>query len=144
MHIATPDHWHCQMLIDAIAAGKDVYVEKPLSNTVERAVEALRAYQASNRVVQLGTQQRSGAHFQEAAKIVQDGQLGKVTHAVIQFPRLGLRHGARSRGAGARWLELGSVPGPGAEASLQAGPPALARLVGLRWWPDHRLGRSPH
>jgi predicted dehydrogenase len=85
VHIATPDHWHCKMIIDAIAAGKDVYVEKPLSNTIERAVEALRAYKASNRVVQLGTQQRSGLHFQEAAKIVQDGQLGKVTHAVIQF-----------------------------------------------------------
>lgn len=85
VHIATPDHWHCQMLIDAIVAGKDVFVEKPLSNTVERAVEALRAYQGSNRVVQFGTQQRSGAHFQEAAKIVQDGQLGTVTHAVIQF-----------------------------------------------------------
>ena len=84
--IATPDHWHCQMLIDAMAAGKDVYVEKPLSNTIERAVQALAAYKGSPRVVQLGTQQRSGQLFQEAAKIVQDGQLGKVTHAVIQFP----------------------------------------------------------
>jgi predicted dehydrogenase len=83
--IATPDHWHCKMLIDAMAAGKDVYVEKPLSNTVERAVEALRAYKTLKRVVQLGTQQRSGQHFQEAARIVQDGQLGKITHAVIQF-----------------------------------------------------------
>lgn len=89
VHIATPDHWHGQILIDAMSAGKDVYVEKPLSNTVERAVEALRAYKAANRVVQLGTQQRSGPHFQEAAKIVQDGQLGKVTHAVIQFPGSG-------------------------------------------------------
>jgi predicted dehydrogenase len=83
--IATPDHWHCQMVVDAIAAGKDVFVEKPLSNTVERAVQALRAYIASNRVVQIGTQQRSGHHFQEAAKIVQDGELGKITHAVLQF-----------------------------------------------------------
>jgi predicted dehydrogenase len=87
--IATPDHWHCQMVIEAMAAGKDVYVEKPLSNTVERSVEALRAYQGSKRIVQLGTQQRSGALFQEAAKIVQEGQLGKVTHAVIQFPGSG-------------------------------------------------------
>lgn len=83
--IATPDHWHCQMLIDAMAAGKDAYVEKPLSNTVERSVLALRAYKSSNRVVQIGTQQRSGQHFQEAAKIVQEGQLGKITHAVLQF-----------------------------------------------------------
>jgi predicted dehydrogenase len=89
VHIATPDHWHCQMLVDAMSAGKDVYLEKPLSNTVERAVEALHAYKSSKRVVQFGTQQRSGTHFQEAAKIVQDGQLGKVTHAVIQFPGSG-------------------------------------------------------
>jgi len=83
--IATPDHWHCQILIDAIAAGKDAFVEKPLSNTVERAVQALTAYKNSNRVVQIGTQQRSGQHFQEAATIVQEGQLGKITHAVLQF-----------------------------------------------------------
>jgi Oxidoreductase family, NAD-binding Rossmann fold len=42
--IATPDHWHCQILIDAMAAGKDAYVEKPVSNSVERAVQALRAH----------------------------------------------------------------------------------------------------
>lgn len=87
--IATPDHWHHQMVIDAIAAGKDVYVEKPISNTVERAVEALRAYRTSNRVVQFGTQQQSMQHFQEAAQVVREGQLGKVTHAVIQFPGSG-------------------------------------------------------
>ena len=73
VHIATPDHWHCDILADAIKAGKDVYVEKPLSNTIERAVNALKAYRGSNRVVQLGTQQRSGSHFQEAAQIVQSG-----------------------------------------------------------------------
>lgn len=83
--IGTPDHWHCQMLVDALAAGKDAYVEKPLSNTVEPAVQALTAYKASDRVVQIGTQQRSGQHFQEAARIVQEGQLGKITHAVLQF-----------------------------------------------------------
>src|SRR5262245_33168596 len=89
VHIATPDHWHCQILIDAIGAGKDVYVEKPLSNQVDRAVQALQAYRASNRVVQIGTQQRSGQHFQEAAEIVRSGELGKVTHAVLVFPGSG-------------------------------------------------------
>jgi predicted dehydrogenase len=83
--IATPDHWHCQIVIDAIAAGKDIYVEKPLSNTVDRAVAALQAYRRSNRVVQLGTQQRSGQHFQEAAQIIQSGELGTITHAVLMF-----------------------------------------------------------
>jgi predicted dehydrogenase len=89
VHIATPDHWHCQVMIDAISAGKDVYVEKPLSNSVERAVAGLKAYRASNRIVQFGTQQRSGQIFIEAAKVVQGGELGKVTHAILKFPGTG-------------------------------------------------------
>jgi predicted dehydrogenase len=86
VHIATPDHWHCQILMDAVAAGKDVYVEKPLSNQIDRAADALKAYRRADRIVQIGTQQRSGQHFQEAAEIVQSGQLGKITHAVLQYP----------------------------------------------------------
>ncbi len=93
VHIATPDHWHCDILAEAIKAGKDVYVEKPLSNTIDRAVSALKAYRGSNRVVQLGTQQRSGQHFQEAAEIVQSGTLGKVTHAVLIYPGNGYGRG---------------------------------------------------
>ena len=89
VHIATPDHWHCQVMIDALSAGKDVYVEKPLSNSIERAVDGLKAYKASGRIVQIGTQQRSGENWIEAAKIVQGGELGKVTHAVLQFPGTG-------------------------------------------------------
>ena len=119
VHIATPDHWHCQMLIDAMAAGKDVYLEKPLSNTVERAVEALSAYKSSNRVVQFGTQQRSGSHFQEAAKIVQDGQLGKDHPCGDPVPRQRLRHGTRTGGARAAGTELGAVSGTCPQTSVQ-------------------------
>jgi predicted dehydrogenase len=127
--IASPDHWHGQMVIDALAAGKDVYVEKPLSNTVERAVQALRAYQGSKRVVQLGTQQRSGPLFQEAAKIVQAGQLGKVTHAVIQFP---------GNGYGTAAEPVAPVP-PGLNWDLFQGPAPRhpfksARLRWRGWW----------
>jgi predicted dehydrogenase len=84
--VTTPDHWHSPITVDACAAGKDVYVEKPLSNTIpaaQRMVEAARKY---NRVVQLGTQQRSGQHFQEAAKLIQDGLLGNISHAVLVQP----------------------------------------------------------
>jgi predicted dehydrogenase len=129
IHIATPDHWHAQMLIDAIAAGKDVYVEKPLSNTVERAVEALRAYQASSRVVQLGTQQRSGPHFQEAAKIVQDGQLGKVTHAVIQFPGSGYGTPPEATAPVPEGLNWDLFQGPAPKHPFKAG-----RLRWRGWW----------
>jgi predicted dehydrogenase len=84
--IATPDHWHSQMVIDAVAAGKDVYCEKPVSNTVERAQRMLDAVGRSKQVVQVGTQQRSWDTFQEAYKRVQSGILGKITHVTVQFP----------------------------------------------------------
>ena len=57
--IATPDHWHSPMVIDAISAGKDVYCEKPVSNTVDAAVRMRDAARTSNRIIQIGTQQRS-------------------------------------------------------------------------------------
>jgi predicted dehydrogenase len=83
--VATPDHWHCPMVVEACAAGKDVYVEKPLSNSIEAAWTAVEAARKHNRIVQMGVQQRQGEAFREAAEIVQSGQLGKVTHVVLQF-----------------------------------------------------------
>ncbi|MGH9309956.1 MAG: Gfo/Idh/MocA family protein, partial [Vicinamibacterales bacterium] len=83
--VATPDHWHCPITVEACAAGKDVYVEKPLSNTIEAAWTAVEAARKHNRIVQMGVQQRQGEAFREAAEIVQSGQLGKVTHVMLQF-----------------------------------------------------------
>jgi predicted dehydrogenase len=77
--VATPDHWHALMTVEACKAGKDVYVEKPISTTVEegrRMVEAARKY---HRVVQVGTQQRSGIHFQKAVEAIQQGMIGKIS-----------------------------------------------------------------
>jgi predicted dehydrogenase len=83
--IATPDHWHGPMTVDACAAGKDVYVEKPLSNEIEPAWKAVEAARKHNRVVTMGVQQRQGEAFKEAAQVVQDGALGKVTHVMLQY-----------------------------------------------------------
>jgi len=79
--ISTPDHWHALMTIMACAAGKDVYVEKPLNLFIREGqwmVEAARRYQ---RVVQVGTQQRSGRHYQKAVEMLRAGYIGKVTSA---------------------------------------------------------------
>jgi predicted dehydrogenase len=76
--IATPDHWHAVMTILACQAGKDVYVEKPVSHNLregERMIAAARKY---GRVVQSGLQQRSGTHFQSAIEFVRSGKLGPV------------------------------------------------------------------
>jgi predicted dehydrogenase len=77
--IGTPDHWHALMTVMACQAGKDVYVEKPTSVAIAEGrtmVEAARKY---SRIVQVGTQQRSAAHFQEAVKLVWDGRLGPIS-----------------------------------------------------------------
>src|SRR5690242_9911550 len=79
--VSTPDHWHALMTIMACAAGKDVYVEKPLTLFIREGrwmVEAARRY---NRVVQVGTQQRSGKHYQKAVEMLRAGYIGKVVSA---------------------------------------------------------------
>jgi predicted dehydrogenase len=84
--IATPDHWHSPMTIEALAAGKDIYVEKPVSNDVLAAVKMLEAARRSKQVVQVGLQQRSWHHFQEAAKLFKDGYIGKSVNHVTMVP----------------------------------------------------------
>ncbi|MBZ5593139.1 MAG: Gfo/Idh/MocA family oxidoreductase [Acidobacteriia bacterium] len=79
--ISTPDHWHPYMTVEACKAGKDVYVEKPVSVAVDEAQAMVTAARKYNRVVQAGTWQRSGAHFQKACELVRNGSLGKVTVA---------------------------------------------------------------
>ena len=80
--IATPDPWHVKMATDACKAGKDVYVEKPLTFTIEEGHEMIRVTKATNRVLQVGLQQRSGEHYRECkAEIIDKGKLGKLAIA---------------------------------------------------------------
>jgi len=82
--IATPDHWHSPITVAALEAGKHVYVEKPLSNTIAGAVKMLEASEAHPDLkVQLGTMQRSAEHFQEAARLVREGAVGPITQVVV-------------------------------------------------------------
>jgi predicted dehydrogenase len=76
--VATPDHWHCLQMVDACAAGKDVYVEKPLANSIAECNVMLKAARRYDRVVQVGQQQRSGPDWQEVIAFVRSGKLGKV------------------------------------------------------------------
>jgi len=77
--VATPDHWHALPTIHACEAGKDVYVEKPVATTVAEGRAMVDAARRYGRVVQVGMQQRSGAHFQRAVEIVRSGALGTIT-----------------------------------------------------------------
>lgn len=76
--IATPDHWHAPATVAACAAGKDVYVEKPLAHSVREGRAMVKAARDHDRIVQAGTQQRSAPHFAACARIVQSGELGEV------------------------------------------------------------------
>jgi predicted dehydrogenase len=79
--VATPDHWHAKITVDACEAGKDVYVEKPIATSVREARLMVDAARRHNRVVQVGIQQRSGVHFQHAVELVKKGAIGHVVYA---------------------------------------------------------------
>jgi predicted dehydrogenase len=76
--IATPDHWHAQMTIDAVEAGKDVYVEKPMVHKIEEGFRVIEAVRRTRRVVQVGMQRRSYDVYQDAKQIMESGVVGDV------------------------------------------------------------------
>ena len=99
--MATPDHWHKDVAIDAINAGKDVYSEKPMCRTRDEAPQMVKAARTAGRILQIGVQQRSGQIYLEPReKFVQSGAIG--TH---QPHRCGVeqrRPPAAAEGTGAR------------------------------------------
>jgi predicted dehydrogenase len=76
--VSTPDHWHAPMAILACAAGKDVYVEKPLTHVVREGRWMVQAARHYRRVVQVGTQQRSGAHYKRCVDLIRSGHIGEL------------------------------------------------------------------
>src|SRR5687768_3913129 len=90
--IVTPDHWHALMCVEACAAGKDVYVEKPLSLAVAEGRAMVNAGRKHNRIVQCGIQRMSSPFCQEAAEAIRSGAIGKVTvvrafHVQNEWPK---------------------------------------------------------
>lgn len=76
--VSTPDHWHALPTVFACQTGKDVYVEKPLGRTIDEGRAMLEAATRHNRIVQMGTQWRSGIHYTDAVAYVQSGKLGRI------------------------------------------------------------------
>ncbi len=76
--IATPDHWHCLQFCDALSAGKHVYQEKPIANSIEECNVMLRAAKRYGKMVQIGQWQRSGSHYEQAINYLHSGKLGNV------------------------------------------------------------------
>ena len=84
--IATPDHWHAIIMIDACQAGKDVYTEKPTCRTIQECQAMINATEYYKRVVQVGSQGRSENTARQCAEYVRNGQVGKVTYVDVWHP----------------------------------------------------------
>jgi predicted dehydrogenase len=85
--IGSPDHWHRQMSLDALSAGKDVYIEKPMTFAIDEGLEILAATKASSKIYQVGSQGISSATQQKARQMVQGGKLGRVTMIRASYNR---------------------------------------------------------
>lgn len=136
--ISTPDHWHGPMAILACAAGKDVYVEKPLSLFVREGRWMVKAARRYERVVQVGTQQRSGVHYARAAGLLRGGHIGRI-HSVRMASFRNVMPGFGS--------PPDSDPPPGLDYDLWLGPapkrpynPNRA-LYHFRWFWDYSGGQ---
>ncbi|MHB8969789.1 MAG: Gfo/Idh/MocA family protein [Pirellulaceae bacterium] len=113
--VATNKHWHALPTIHACQAGKDVYIEKPLAHSIGEGRAMVQAAEKYNRIVQVGTQQHSSPHYQQAVEIIRSGELGDISEVKV-------------------WDYENQYPGWGAPADCE--PPA-----GLDW--DFWLGPAP-
>jgi predicted dehydrogenase len=84
--ISTPDHWHAKQAIDAVRAGKDVYLQKPTSLTIEEGRKMSDAVNASGRILQIGSQQRSMEQFRIACELVRNGRIGQLKTIDVRLP----------------------------------------------------------
>lgn len=85
--ISTPDHWHAPITIAACQAGKDVYCEKPLTLSIAEGRLMVNAAREHKRMVQTGSQQRSGKEFRQACELVRNGAIGKVHTVLVGIPK---------------------------------------------------------
>jgi predicted dehydrogenase len=134
--VATPDHWHALITIMACQAGKDVYVEKPMANSIGEADLMVRAGERYKRVIQVGQWQRSGPHWMDAMNYIQSGKLGKISNIDV-------------------WLYGGnplpkvpdSDPPPGVDYDMWLGPAPLRPFntnrfhYNFRWFWDYAGGK---
>jgi predicted dehydrogenase len=136
--ISTPDHWHALMTILACASGKDVYVEKPLTLFVREGRWMVTAARRYGRIVQAGTQQRSGQHYVHAIALLENGTLGKI-HTVRAGSFRNIMPGFGS--------PPDSDPPPGLDYDLWLGPAPLRpynknrSLYHFRWFWDYSGGQ---
>ena len=134
--VGTPDHWHAQMLLDAARAGKDVYVEKPLTLTVDEGRVLAREVPQTGAVVQVGTWQRSDARFRLAAELVRAGRIGTLRRVVCTTDKNPAGGPFKSRPA-PEHLDWDLWQGP---AAAHKYVPQRCHYT-FRWWWDYAGGK---
>jgi len=134
--IATPDHWHHQQLADAVAAGKDVYLEKPMSWSLEQGKKMVQLVRASKQIVQVGMQRRSSPGIIAAKQLVDSGILGEVNYAQAQW-FWNMKPLAASRPLAGK-LDWERFRGP--SSKLELDPPQHARFFNWRYFWDFSGG----
>ena len=144
--IATPDHWHALVAIDAMRKGKDVYCEKPLTLTIAEGSALVKVAKETGRIFQTGSQQRSDARFRLACELVRNGRIGKVKtgrDAASAATRQAARSRRRPCRKGSNWdFWLGPTPQVDyvEAAALPLRVPLVVRILRRQ---DDRLGRPP-
>lgn len=136
--VATPDHWHAAATILAARAGKDVYVEKPLTHNIDEGKAMVRAARETKRLIQAGLQHRSAPHFAELTELVRKGELGEIRYVrvwnTINFTPLGIGK------------EPDCAAPPGLDWDMFCGPAPLAPynckrfMATFRWFFDYSGG----
>lgn len=135
--IGTPDHWHAKIMIEACMAGKDVYVEKPVGNSIGECRAMVAAQKKYNRAVQAGQWQRSQQHFRDAVDFVYSGQLGRIRTVKVWCYQ--------------GWMKPGpvvpdSAPPPGVDYAMWLGPAPTRPFnasrfhFNFRWFWDYAGG----
>ena len=140
--VTTPDHWHGPIVAQACAAGKDAYVEKPMTHTIEDAAHGGRGGQE----VQAGRAARGAAAQRGALPGMREDDPGGLHRQGLPLraePAGQLWRRAAADGAGAGGPRLGDVPGVGSPEAVLAELPPVARLLHVRRRADDRLGRPP-
>lgn len=133
--IATPDHWHALQTVDACEAGKDVYIEKPLSMTVFEGRRMIEAARRNQRLVQVGLHRRSGPLFYQLADYIAAGNVGKITMAHCNR--------ISNMAPGGIGKEQPCDPPPGLDWDMWLGPRAMRPYqpnitpYKFRWWKDY-------
>jgi predicted dehydrogenase len=87
--VATPDHWHALICVEAAKRGKDIYCEKPLTWSLGEGRMVVKAVQQNKRVFQVGSMQRSGKYFKQACELVRNGYLGEIKNILVSLPDFG-------------------------------------------------------